>query len=82
VTLKIENKISIGGIMKSKALKKRLVLNRETIVDLSETAMGKEYGGVDQTSRGDCPVFCETAPMIKSCGPLSECMCPIETYEC
>ena len=63
--------------MKPKALNKRLVLKRETIAHLGKTAMGEVYGGFFETLRTVCTPTCKTDCPL-SCGPLSECICPIE----
>ncbi len=61
--------------MKPKFLNKGLVLKRETIVNLSETALGALVGGFKQTDR-TCNPSCDECPISY---PLSECECP-STY--
>jgi molybdenum cofactor biosynthesis enzyme len=52
--------------MKSKAFKKRLVLNKETIVNLNQSEMAVVYGGEDYTGN------------VKTC----ELTCTLDTKSC
>lgn len=63
--------------MKSKALKKRLVLNKETVSDLCITEMGDLYGGHD--SSPTCPAFTKyDCISVYVCQPTKEvCTDPI-----
>jgi hypothetical protein len=53
--------------MKPKALKKGLVLNKKTIADLSEAAMGKVDGGIQSNDISKCNTYC-----------ISNCECSID----
>ena len=62
--------------MKSKALKKRLVLKRETIASLDETVMNEVYGGHD--SSPTCPAYSKYVACILitcDCTPSEAPLC-------
>jgi natural product precursor len=73
------NKLNRGGNMKSKAFKKRLVLNKETIVNLNQSEMAAVYGGDYTKEVKTCELTCTLD--TKSCWTLlptceSICICP------
>ena len=53
--------------MESKTLNKRLVLNRETIVNLSKTAMGDMFGGKDGTDAAHTCTLCQQSFHFSEC---------------
>jgi len=60
--------------MNTKTLNKRLVLNRETIVNLSKTAMGGMFGGYNDTDVAhSCPL--NTCSYCLLSFHFSECEC-------
>jgi len=63
--------------MKHKTLNKRLVLKRETIVNLSERAMGGVFGGIPATV-----CTCISCPGCAPSDFLTECDCPSTSPGC
>ena len=78
------NQLNRGGNMKSKAFKKRLVLNKETISNLNEKEMGGVYGGAFTGEVKTCNTKELTCTLdTKSCWTLlptceSICQCPVD----
>jgi hypothetical protein len=71
--------------MKPKVLKKRLVLNKKTIADLSEKAMGKAYGGYNTVPycTNTCPTYCISIGDVcdHASGCLNVCTDPVIPLE-
>ncbi len=67
--------------MKPKALNKRLVLKRETIVNLSETEMGRMFGGIYYTHTG-CSIPLNSCLACHPSCHFSECVCLSTNPEC
>ena len=57
--------------MKTKKLKKKLVLHKETVVDLNKTHMNDVKGGRTDT----CPEFCTNTCVATICGNTCEYTC-------